>query len=135
MFDFTNDELYDVLLKYDEWSEFDYALAKKILIERGEKINQEILDSLKSERVNEMNKPEPSQKYWIIAGYIFSILGGFLGLIIGYFIWTSKKSLPNGEKIYSYSDSDRKNGKYIFYIGLIIFPILFILKILETNTL
>lgn len=32
---FTDEELYEVVLKHDEWSEFDYVLARKLLAERG----------------------------------------------------------------------------------------------------
>jgi len=81
-----------------------------------------LLNSLKNERLKHLAKPEENQKPWIIAGYLFSILGGFLGLIIGYFLWTAKKTLPNGKKVYSYSKKDRKHGKYIFYIGLLVTP-------------
>lgn len=129
LFDFTNEELYDVILKSDEWNEFDYILSQKILIERGEEINETLLKSLKKQRINDLAKPEEDQQPWIIAGYIFSVLGGFLGLIIGYFIWTQKKTLPDGQRIFSHKESDRKQGKYIFYIGLVVFPIILIWKI------
>jgi hypothetical protein len=129
LFEFANEELYEILLKSDEWSSFDYTLAQKILIERGEKIDKKLLSSLKNERLEQLAEPDGNQESWIIAGYIFAIFGGFLGLIIGYSLWTSKKTLPNGEKVYSYSEKDRKNGKYIFYIGLITTPIGFLLLV------
>ncbi|CAL2095531.1 hypothetical protein [Tenacibaculum sp. 190524A02b] len=130
LFNFSNDELYDVLLKADEWNEFDYKLTQKILKERGKNIDPDLLISLRKERLKELAKPEESQKTWIYAGYLFTFLGGFLGIIIGYFLWTSKKTLPNGEKVFSYSEKDRKNGKYIFYMSCIVFPFLFVLRIL-----
>ena len=129
LFDFTDEELYEILLKSDEWNTFDYTLAQKILKQRGKSVDKELLNSLKNGRLKDLAKPEGNQKPWIIAGYIFSLLGGFLGLIIGYFLWTSRKTLPNGQKVYSYSANDRKHGKYIFYIGLIIAPIALILKV------
>lgn len=131
LFSFTNDELYEVLIKSDEWNPFDYKLAQKLLINRGEKVDVEMLDSLKKERLKALAKPEESQKSWIIAGYLFSFLGGGVGVIIGYSLWSSKKTLPNGERIYSYKSEDRKHGKNIFIIGLIVFPILTIVKILN----
>ena len=131
LFEFTDEELYEVLLKSDEWNAFDYTLAQKILKQRGKSINKELLNSLKNERLRDLAKPEGNQKPWIIGGYVFSILGGFLGLIIGYFLWTSKKTLPNGQKVYSYSENDRKHGKYIFYIGLIIAPTAMFLKVVS----
>jgi len=129
LFDFSDEELYEILLKSDEWNEFDYALAQKILKQRGKSISKELLNSMKNERLKDLAKPEGNQKPWIIGGYVFSFLGGFLGLIIGYFLWTSKKTLPNGQKVYSYSENDRKHGKYIFYLGLIIAPTALLLKV------
>ncbi|MEP3043267.1 hypothetical protein [Nonlabens ulvanivorans] len=131
LFSFTDEELYDVLLKSDEWSSLDYALAQKLLKERGKSIDKELLISLKKQRLEELAKPDDNQQAWIIAGYIFSILGGFLGLIIGYFLWTSKKTLPNGQKVDSYSLKDKKHDKGIFYIGVIIAPIVLIMKMLS----
>ncbi|MCK8520443.1 hypothetical protein M0D21_02625 [Aquimarina sp. D1M17] len=130
LFEFTNEELYEILLKADEWNEFDYKLAQKILEDRGKSIDEELLNSLKTERLKQLAKPEGNQKPWIVVGYIFAIMGGFLGLIIGYFLWTSKKTLPNGQKVYSYSEKDRKHGKYLFYIGIIFFPIFFLIRFL-----
>jgi len=130
LFEFSDEELYEILLKSDEWSAFDYTLAQKLLKQRGKSIDKELLNSLKNERLKDLAKPEENQRPWIVGGYVFSLLGGFLGLIIGYFLWTSKKTLPNGQKVYSYSKNDRKHGKYIFYIGLIIAPISLLLKVI-----
>ncbi|WP_236262991.1 hypothetical protein [Aggregatimonas sangjinii] len=81
-----------------------------------------MLNSLKKERIKQLAKPEENQKAWIFCGYVFAIFGGFLGLIIGYFLWTAEKTLPDGNKVYSYSEKDRKHGKTIFFISVIIFP-------------
>lgn len=128
LFDFTDEELYEILLKSDEWNEFDYTLAQKILVQRGKSVDKALLNSLKNERIKQLAKPEENQRAWIVAGYIFAFLGGFLGIIIGYFLWTAKKTLPNGKKVYSYSEKDRKQGKYIFIIAMIIFPFALILR-------
>lgn len=127
---FSDEELYDVLLKSDEWNVFDYKLAQKLLIERGKNIDSEMLASLKKERLQILAKPEEPQKSWITIGYMFSILGGAIGIIIGYLLWTSKKTLPNGERVYSYNENDRKHGKTIFILGSIIFPLALLVKIL-----
>ncbi|MEZ4828714.1 MAG: hypothetical protein R3C61_20880 [Bacteroidia bacterium] len=131
LFGFTDEELYEILLKSDEWNVFDYTLAQKILKQRGKAIDKELLTSLKTERIKDLAKPEENQRSWIVAGYIFSILGGFLGLLIGYLLWTSKKTLPNGQKVYSYTVNDRKHGKYIFYTGLIIGSAALFLRLIE----
>ncbi|KIQ19933.1 hypothetical protein RT99_14550 [Flavobacterium sp. MEB061] len=128
---YTNEELYEILLNSDEWNVFDYKLAQKLLTDRGKTIDPEMLASLKKERLKILAKPEENQKPWIIAGYIFALLGGGIGIVIGYSLWRSKKTLPNGERIYSYNAEDRKNGLRIFLISIIIFPISFILSLLS----
>ncbi|MBF6640108.1 hypothetical protein IVB69_01315 [Flavobacterium sp. J49] len=130
LFDFTDDELYEILLKADEWNELDHKLAQKILIQRGKSIDADLLKALKRQRLESLAKPEENQKPWIIAGYIFAILGGLLGIFIGYSLWTSKKSLPNGQKVYSYNEKDRVHGKNIFYIGLILLTFYIILRVI-----
>ncbi|WP_010516976.1 hypothetical protein [Croceivirga radicis] len=128
LFEFSDEELYDILLKSDEWNEFDYTLAQKILTQRGKSVDKDLLNSLKKQRLEQLAKPEESQKAWIMADYIFAVLGGLLGILIGYFLWTAKKTLPNGQKVFSYSDKDRKQGKVIFIIALVIFPVSLILR-------
>nr|WP_321243834.1 hypothetical protein [uncultured Psychroserpens sp.] len=128
LFEFTDDELYEILIKSDEWNSFDYTLAQKILKERGKSVDDTLLNTLKKERLEDLARPEENQEAWIIIGYVFAFIGGLLGLIIGYFLWTSTKTLPNGQKVYSYSSKDRKHGKYIFYIGLIIAPTALLLR-------
>lgn len=61
LYSFTNDELYEVLIKSDEWNPFDYKLAQKLLINRGGKVDVEMLDSLKKERLKVLAKPEQNQ--------------------------------------------------------------------------
>jgi hypothetical protein len=128
---FTNEELYGVLLKPDEWSIFDYKLAQKILTNRGKILDLEMLSSLKKDRLKILAKPEENQRPWIIAGYLFALFGGGLGIIIGYSLWKSKKTLPNGERLHTYNQKDRISGKKIFFISIIAFPLAFTLNILN----
>jgi len=131
LFKFTDDELYDILLKPDEWNGLDYKLAQHILTQRGNTINEALLTSLKNQRLKDLAQPEKNQIPWIFAGYLFAFVGGFLGLVIGYLLRTSKKTLPNGERIYTYSSSDRKHGLYILAIAVIFTPIFFYLKFVK----
>lgn len=130
LFQFSDEELYDILISPDEWNEFDYKLSQKILADRGKEIDSELLDSLKRQRLKVLSKPEENQKTWIITGYFLSFLGGFLGMIIGYVLWTSRKTLPNGARVFSYKESDRKHGKIIFVMGVVVFPIVLIYRVL-----
>lgn len=118
LFDFTNEELIDLIAKQDEWSPFDFQLAQKILKGRGKEISSQKMNELKEERIEELAEPEKHSDFWIGLGYVFAFLGGLIGIIIGYYIISSKKVLPNGERIYTYSESDRKHGTRILLIAI-----------------
>lgn len=133
LFSFTNEELYEVLLKADEWSSLDQKLAERILTERGQPINADMLKALRKQRLEDLSKPEPSQKAWIYGGYFFSILGGLLGIVIGWHLYSYKKTLPNGQKVYAYSESDRRHGRIMAYIGVFLFPTWFMIRVLTGN--
>lgn len=119
LFQFTTEELYDVLFKSDEWNELDVSLAKKILQDRGESVTEETLQLLREERVEELTKPDKGSLGWIVTGYISSVLGGLLGILLGWYIWKSTKVLPNGEKVPSFSHKDQKHGMNMFLIGVL----------------
>ncbi len=130
IFSFSDEELYEILLKPDEWNEMDYAMAKKILENKGKSIDESMLHSLKKQRISDLAKPEENQQSWIYAGYFFAIIGGFLGIVIGYVLTTSKKTLPNGERVFSYSEKDRNSGRTILYLSLVFFPLYIIVRVL-----
>lgn len=121
LYKFTDDELFDVVSKPDEWNEFDVELAKKILAERGKSINSEVISLLKQRRVNELTKPEETHKGWIFAGYLFALLGGLLGIFIGWQLYNFKKTLPDGQRVYAYGKNDRRHGLRILILGIIMF--------------
>jgi len=131
LFEFTNDELFDILTKPDAWNSLDYKLAQQILKDRGQDIDEDLLKSLIHARVAELSKPNKGQALWIIIGYIFSFTISIIGLIIGWNLWKMKKTLPSGEKIYVYSENDRIHGKWIFFIGIILWPIALCIKFFD----
>lgn len=128
LLEFTNEELIEILMKPDEWSPTDYKLAQQVLKNRGKEVDAELISTLKKKRNEELSKPEKSQKNWIYGGYIFALLGGLLGIFIGWHLMTFKKTLPNGQRIYGYVESDRKNGRMILIVGLIFTTIWLIIK-------
>ena len=131
IFEFNNEELFDVLSRPDEWSPLDYKLSIALLKRRGKEIDEELLRSLKKQRINDLSKAESSQVPWIMLGYFVSFLGGILGVAIGWHLTTSKKILPDGTKVHSYIDSDRKHGKVILYLGIVSMLFWISLKILS----
>lgn len=131
LFSFTDDELMEVITKADEWSTFDNQLARKILGNRGKIITDEQIRQIKEERIEELKTPDAPQTTWIIIGYISAFLGGLIGIFIGWYLASYKKTLPNGQKIYGYTEHDRKQGQRIFFIGIVVMCIGIIMKVME----
>ncbi len=129
LFSFSDDELFEIITRKDDWSQYDYLLAQKILKERGKEINPEIIKLLKRNRLDQLSKPEESQKAWIFAGYLFACLGGFLGVIIGWHLLTHKKTLPNGDRVYGHTQSDRSHGNNILVLGSITLILVILFRI------
>ena len=132
LFDFTDQELYDILAKPDEWSAFDFQLSQRILKERGKQIDKEFLNSLRKTRIEDLAKPEEKQTNNVWVGYMFSLIGGLIGIAIGWNMMSSKKKLPNGEEIFSYQKNDREHGKRIMILGIVMLIILTFLKIVNS---
>ncbi len=128
---FTDKELFELIAASDEWSPFDVTLAKRLLKERGKEVTSEEIEKIKSNRIVELSRPEESQRIYIIIGYITAILGGFLGVFIGWHLLTFKKTLPNGNRIYAYSDNDRKQGNRILILGGIFLVIWLLYRFLK----
>lgn len=121
LYTFSDEELFEIVSKPDEWNEFDYVLAQHILKDRGKEINESAIELLKAQRQAELTKPVSSQKTLIYAGYVFALLGGALGLLIGWQLYSSKKTLANGNVIFAFTREDRKHGFLIFCLGILFF--------------
>ncbi|MFZ4798940.1 MAG: hypothetical protein ACOYMA_15675 [Bacteroidia bacterium] len=133
LYNFTNDELIDIIAKRDEWNQVDFLLAKKILNEKGIVVDESYLEKLYQQRIAELSKPIESKEYWIFIGYIIALLGGVLSVIIGWHLLTYKKRLPNGNYVAGYCNKDRDHGFYLMIIGTIFFIFWLIYKVLYGN--
>ena len=119
LYDFTDNELIEIIEKSDEWSKEDYMLSQKILKDRGHEISKEKIEEIKQKRIEDLRKPEKGHVGWLIFGLISAILGGLLGIFIGWFHWDFKKTDPTGQQFYAYDQQTRKTGQIIFWIGLV----------------
>ncbi len=131
LFDFSDDELLEILENYNEWSETDIVLAQKILNDRGKGISDEKVLELKNKKISKLRQPEKGLKGWLIFGFVSAILGGLLGIFIGYHHFKFKKSIPSGERVYAYDTKTRRTGLRIFYTGLFAFIFWIIIWILD----
>ena len=141
LFDFKDEELYEILARPDEWGLFDYQLAQKIFNGRGKTIANNTLLKLNAERKTVLAVPASSGISFYIIGYFFIAYGiyssvfpftninlfpflfltPFFSIVIGHFLFKSKKTLPDGERVFTYRKEDRKRGMIMMYVGLIVF--------------
>lgn len=130
LFEYTDDELIEIIRNKYEWNKFDFLLAQRILKERGKDFSSEELNAFKEEYVSILAAPEKSNTIWIIVGYVCAFLGGFLGIAIGWHLFKYKKILPTGDVVQVYSESDRKHGVIILIIGIVVSVLSLIFRLL-----
>lgn len=130
LYEFTNDELLQVLIERNEWSETDVLLSQKILDDRGVQFKAKEIEDKYLMRQLELAEPEGGQVGWILIGYISAILGGLLGMIIGSFIWRATNRMPDGTKVPAYTDEVRQHGRVIFIIATIVFSSVILLNVI-----
>ena len=130
LFEYTNDELEDILVHHFEWSDTDVLISEKILEERGVIIDRDKIELKKRKVISDLIL-ERSGKYGIIAGYALLIPLSLFSLVAGLYLWRVKHTLPDGKKVYLFNSNARKHGKVIFVLACIVIPIFIILKISE----
>ena len=87
------------------------------------------MENIQRNTIEDLQQPEASQKNIIIAGYVFALLGGLIGVFIGQYLAGYRKTLPNGEVVLAHNENVRKQGKYIMTIGTIMLIVVCFLKL------
>jgi hypothetical protein len=121
---FTVDELYDVLRHPADWDLLDVKIATRLLRERGHPITEADLSQMRAQEFSQLAAVEPVGTVWLINGYLFALMGGAFGILIGYMLWSAQKTLPDGTKVRLHPDSDRQHGKNMMLIGVGMFFII-----------
>lgn len=128
LYSFDKDELTDVLLNSEQWSELDVKLAQQLLQKQGMSVTDDTIKLLKQQQIQHLRQKETASRLLLSFAYMSAILGGLLGMFIGIYLWRSKRTLSNGERLFVYRDEDRRNGLIITILGFIILIIVTILQ-------
>lgn len=120
LFSFSDAELFEVLTRPDEWGWFDYALARRLLAERGQVVSAEQVENYRLERQQALARPRRESVVWLILGYLLALTGP-LGMVSGWVLWQQRTTLPNGQRIWAYTSSHRWHGRVIFGLGTLVF--------------
>ncbi len=118
LFSYSQKELEEIVAARDEWNAYDYLLAQKILKEKGASKNIEYPEVQLQNRISELKKITDIHPVWLLVFYVIAFFGGFFAIIIGYYIKTAKKVLPNGETISRFTKRDILHGTLLFYAGI-----------------
>ncbi len=127
LFNFSNQELIDVVNSKNDWNFFDQALASKIISERKVEIPVEPTQAL----VNTTYIPNKIDAVWLFLEYILSVVVPFTGAIIGLATLYAYKTLSDGNKVKMYDEATRTHAKIILSIGIVWILIVLIFLILS----
>jgi hypothetical protein len=77
-----------------------------------------------------MSENKKFQSTIVILGYISCLFAGLIGMFIGAFLITAKKTITSGRAAYVFNEKSRKHGKIILYLGssVLILSILFFMN-------
>jgi|GEM_PF-2192627 len=117
--DFSDEELLDVIKKPDEWSIEDIAIAQSLLDKHGKHVSDEVVETYRQKRLEEVRKPKFGGYVTIIIGYIFAFLGGIIGIFLAASL-LGKKRIFNGEKVYVYDKTTRTNAIVYLIISILV---------------
>lgn len=117
---FSKEELIEVVEKEDQWSKIDYLLALKFLEKKGIQFSPEELAAIRQRRLEELRKPVKGETGWLVIGFILALMGGFLGLAIGYIYYSAHKTLPSGERVPTYDKRTRNTAQLVMVIGIVV---------------
>lgn len=115
---FTDEELLDLVKKKDEWGEFDYALAKKLLAERGVALDRAEIQQMEVERVQQLKTTEKGSQILIVVGYMAALVTAFWGAVIGLIFLTAYRRMPDGTNVPKFDERTRRHGMWIVALSI-----------------
>ena len=122
----SDEELLEVITHASEWSAFDVAHARRLLNERG--IDPSKLEEEREQRIAYLQKGKPAPKSLIFFGWLFSILGGLIGVAIAWHLSHAKDKTSDGE-FHRYDEASRKTGKTITTIAVAVLVVTIISRL------
>lgn len=132
LYNFSNDELLDVLRKPDSWSVDAVVIARHLLQQRGVQISPEEIQHMRTEHQQTLRQPQAGSRQWIIALYLLAVLNAafllpiliaYLGVLctcigMGYYYWRGTALDSNGERYLLFDAATQQHGRQIVYLTI-----------------
>ncbi|MGL1888307.1 MAG: hypothetical protein OCD76_17460 [Reichenbachiella sp.] len=116
---YSIEELKEIVLNPEDWHKEFVNRATEELTRQGENVSAEEIEKTKHQKVEETQAGiEPSMTIYYFM-WFFAIMGGYIGIISGYFYWKGTTKALDGKKYYMYTEKYRGKGYYMFMLGLI----------------
>ena len=112
-------ELIEVISMPKDWDKFDLEYAKKLIKKRGIVVDEEIIEKAKLKQENELKEPTKAKAVIILVGYLFSLMGGWIGLVIALHLKYKKNKIEGHENIFYYDEKSRSHGDSMLIIAII----------------
>ena len=126
----TDDEIIEIVGNASDWNAFDVAHARKIMVERN--LDAGDVDIQKSLSLARLKEGKKAPFKLIAMGWIFTALGGLIGLGIAWSLCTMKEKTPHGE-FYTYDEASRKIGKDMGGVAFIVSVITIFMRLGNSN--
>jgi len=126
----TDDELVDIYLNSSDYQTDFVDLVKSEIKARNLPLDS--LENIKGQKEAVSNETlelgKQGNQIWMAIALFASIFGGFIGIISGYIYAFSKHRNGEGKQYFVYNESTRKYGKIVFFIGVVVFILFFVLR-------
>lgn len=117
LYQFTNEELAEVVRRPDEWNYFDQALAKKLLSQRNVALEAIPVGAVFSEE--DLHQPSKLEGVWLVLAYLGAVLFPFAGVPLGAVLFRSKRTLRDGTKVPLFDVVSMNHGWVLLAIGVV----------------
>lgn len=125
---FTSDELEEILANQDEWTVEDIETSKLILKHRGIEVDEAAIKALRKKKFDKIRAGKAGNPLWmyfyaasIVFGTFFHLIFPIGGLGMSYYYAYGKENDPDGTRYFIYDAPTRRIGKYMLYIGIVVF--------------
>ena len=140
---FSNKELLDLIATPDEWGPYNYNVAIALLKQRDVKVEEGEVEKMQQHQLVEISRPRSLTLNNLLLGYgvsVFGIIGallksyilvlpmfvlfsvpGFFGIVFGLIYRLTRRTLPDGTRIYSYDAAARMHGLFMIVLNILAF--------------
>ena len=121
----SDEELAEIVGMPSEWSPFDVAHARRLAKERG--IDPVSIEEKCEERSQKLEQGTPASTSLLFFGWLFSILGGLIGVGIAWSLCYMKEKTLEGE-YFTYDAKSREIGKSMLLLACVMTAFTIILR-------